>query len=73
MREPRKPAPTRAGLRAFAARLEKKARERAPKGADKGRARMGTKRFEARPDDPPSYRGNEALEIRMSPALAPSS
>jgi hypothetical protein len=48
MREPRKPAPTRAGLRAFAARLEKKARERAPKGADKGRARMATKR--SRPD-----------------------
>jgi len=38
MREPRKPAPTRAGLRAFAARLEKKARERA----------MATKR--SRPD-----------------------
>jgi hypothetical protein len=39
-RAPRKPAPTAAGLRAFVARLEKEARERAPKDAEKGRARM---------------------------------
>jgi hypothetical protein len=39
----RKPAPTAAGRRAFAARLEKKARERAPKGAVEGRARMRAK------------------------------
>lgn len=44
----RKPVSTRAGLRAFTARLEKKAQERAPKGAQKGRARMRTKR--RRPD-----------------------
>jgi hypothetical protein len=37
---PRKPAPTAAGLRAFIARVEKEARERAPKGADKARAHM---------------------------------
>jgi hypothetical protein len=45
---PRKLASTRAGLRAFAACLEKKAQERAPRGAEKGRARMRTKR--RRPD-----------------------
>jgi hypothetical protein len=39
----RKPAPTAAGRRAFAARLEKKARERAPKGAVEGRTRMRAK------------------------------
>jgi hypothetical protein len=39
-RAPRKPKPTAAGLRAFVARVEKEARERAPKGAEKGRARM---------------------------------
>jgi len=43
-RTPRKPVPTAAGLRAFVARVEKEARERAPKGAMKGRARMRTKR-----------------------------
>jgi hypothetical protein len=42
-RAPRKPVPTAAGLRAFIARVEKEARERAPKGAEKGRARMRTK------------------------------
>jgi hypothetical protein len=47
-RAPRKPAPTAAGLRAFVARVEKEARERAPKGGEKGRARMRTKR--PRPD-----------------------
>jgi hypothetical protein len=46
-RAPRKPVPTAAGLRAFVARVEKEARERAPKGAEKGRARMRTNR--ARP------------------------
>ena len=45
---PRKPAPTAGELRAFVARVEKEARERAPKGAEKGRARMRTKR--PRPD-----------------------
>jgi hypothetical protein len=39
-RAQRKPAPTRAGLRAFTARVEKEARERAPKGVAKARARM---------------------------------
>jgi hypothetical protein len=39
-RPPRKPVPTAAGLRAFIARVEKEARERAPKGAEKARARM---------------------------------
>ena len=38
-RAPRKPTPTAAGLRAFIARVEKEARERTPKGAEKGRAR----------------------------------
>jgi hypothetical protein len=47
-RSRRKVVPTAAGLRAFAARLEKKARERAPKGAAEGRARM--RRKGARPD-----------------------
>ena len=46
---PRKPAATRAGLRAFTARLEKQARERAPRGAEKARARMRTKK-RRRPD-----------------------
>jgi hypothetical protein len=46
-RAPRKPVPTAAELRAFVARVEKEARERAPKGADKGRARM--RRNGARP------------------------
>jgi hypothetical protein len=50
-RAPRKPTPTAAGLRAFVARVEKEARERAPKGAEKGRARMRTKR--SRPPMPP--------------------
>ena len=36
----RKPVPTAAGLRAFIARVEKEARDRAPKGAEKARARM---------------------------------
>jgi hypothetical protein len=40
---PRKPAPTAAGRRAFTARLEKNARERAPKSALAGRARMRAK------------------------------
>jgi len=40
VRAPRKPAPTPAELRAFIARVEKEARERAPRGAQKGRARM---------------------------------
>jgi hypothetical protein len=44
----RKPAPTAAELRAFVARVEKEARERAPKGAEKARARMRTRR--PRPD-----------------------
>jgi len=39
-RPPRKPVPTAAGLRAFIAGVEKKWRERAPKGAEKARARM---------------------------------
>jgi hypothetical protein len=39
-RAPRKPVPTAAGLRAFIARVEKEARERAPKGAEKVRAEM---------------------------------
>jgi hypothetical protein len=39
-RTPRKPVPTAAGLRAFIAGVEKKWRERAPKGAEKARARM---------------------------------
>jgi hypothetical protein len=39
-RPPRKPAPTAAGLREFVARVEKEARERAPKGVEKARARM---------------------------------
>jgi hypothetical protein len=43
---PRKPAPTVAGLRAFVARVEKEARERRPKGAEKGR-RPGRKRSRA--------------------------
>jgi hypothetical protein len=47
-REPRQPKPTTAELRAFIARVEKEARERAPKGAEKGRPRMRTKR--PRPD-----------------------
>jgi hypothetical protein len=38
-RTPRKPAPTAAGLRAFIARVEKEARDRAPKGVAKARAR----------------------------------
>jgi hypothetical protein len=42
-RAPSKPAATAADLRAFVARVEKEARERAPKGAEKGRARMRTK------------------------------
>ena len=44
---PRKPQPTAAGLRAFIARVEKEARERAPKGAEKARARMRTVRARA--------------------------
>jgi hypothetical protein len=40
----RKPAPTAAELRSFVARVEKEARERASKGAVKGRARMLKKR-----------------------------
>ena len=47
-RKPRKPQPTAAGLRAFVARVEKEAQERAPKGAEKARSRMRTKR--PRPD-----------------------
>jgi hypothetical protein len=43
-RTPRKPAPTAAGLRAFIARVEKQAGERAPKGAEKARARMRANR-----------------------------
>ena len=43
-RAPRKAVPTAAGLRTFIARVEKEARERAPKGAEKGRARTRTKR-----------------------------
>ena len=43
-RAPRKPTPTAAGLRAFIARVEKEARERAPKGAEKAIALMRTKR-----------------------------
>jgi hypothetical protein len=39
-RTPRKLRPTAAELRAFVARVEKEARERAPKGAEKARARM---------------------------------
>jgi hypothetical protein len=39
-RPPRKLQPTAAGLRAFVARVEKEARERAPKGAEKARAHM---------------------------------
>jgi len=35
-----KPVPTAAGLRTFIARIEKEARERAPKGAEKVRAEM---------------------------------
>jgi hypothetical protein len=46
-RPPRKPQPTAAGLRAFIARVEKEARERAPKGAEKARARMRTVRARA--------------------------
>ena len=42
-RPPRKPVPTAAGLRAFIAGVEKKWRERAPKGAEKARARMRTR------------------------------
>jgi hypothetical protein len=40
--------PTAAGRRAFLARVEKEARAQAPRGAEKGRARMRTKR--PRPD-----------------------
>jgi hypothetical protein len=47
-RTPRKLVPTAADLRAFVARVEKEARERAPKGAEKARARVSTKR--SRPD-----------------------
>jgi hypothetical protein len=43
-RTPRKPVPTAAGLRAFIARVEKKARERTPKGAEKARARISSRR-----------------------------
>ena len=43
-RAPRKPTPSAAGLRAFIARVEKEARERAPKGAEKAIALMRTKR-----------------------------
>jgi hypothetical protein len=43
-RPPRKAVPTAAELRAFVARFEKEARERAPKGAEKARARMRTNR-----------------------------
>ena len=43
-RAPRKAVPTAAELRAFVARFEKEARERAPKGAEKARARMRTNR-----------------------------
>jgi hypothetical protein len=43
-RAPRKAVPTAAKLRAFVARFEKEARERAPKGAEKARARMRTNR-----------------------------
>jgi hypothetical protein len=39
-RAPRKPAATAADVRAFVARVEKDARERAPKGAEKVRAEM---------------------------------
>jgi hypothetical protein len=42
-RAPRKPVPTAAGLRAFVARVEKEARERAPKGVENARARMRTR------------------------------
>jgi hypothetical protein len=60
-RAPRKPGPTAAGLRAFVARVEKEARERAPMGAEKGRARMRTKR--PRPDF-------ARLRQQLSPARA---
>jgi hypothetical protein len=46
-RPPRKPAPTAAELRAFIAGVEKKWRERAPKGAEKARARMRANRARA--------------------------
>ena len=47
-RPPRKDVPTAADLRAFVARVEKEAGERAPKGVEKARARMRTNR--RRPD-----------------------
>jgi len=47
-RPPRKRLPTAADLRAFVARVEKEAGERAPKGVEKARARMRTSR--RRPD-----------------------
>jgi hypothetical protein len=43
----RESVPTAAGLRAFTARVEKKARERMPKGAEKARARMRISRARA--------------------------
>jgi hypothetical protein len=46
-RPPRKLQPTAAGLRAFIAGVEKKWRERAPKGAEKARARVRTVRARA--------------------------
>jgi hypothetical protein len=50
-RGPRKLVPTAAGLRAFVARVEKEARERAPKGVEKVRARMRAR--SSRPPVPP--------------------
>jgi hypothetical protein len=46
-RPPRKPVPTAAGLHAFIARVEKEARERAPKQAEKAIARMRRDRARA--------------------------
>jgi hypothetical protein len=46
-RAQRKPLPTAADLRAFVARVEKEARERAPKGVEKARARMRKNRARA--------------------------
>jgi len=54
-RAPRKPVPTAAGLRAFIARVEKEARERAPKGAEKVRAEMRRNRGQS-PIMPPRAR-----------------
>jgi hypothetical protein len=62
-RAPRKLALTAAGLRAFIDRVEKEARERAPKGVEKARARM--RRNRARPPIMPPRQPVPAKKRRM--------